>query len=300
MKRPNPRGGFTLIELLLSVAICMVLLGGLYFAVDIQVKTTRTGREVVDEAMLARAVLELIARDVESTITLNHPFKFRKGNATFASNSSSDDTSSQSDSSSGSDSSGSAGTSSSDSSGSSSDSSQETAGSSVYLPPGVVGFPDALNLYSRKAPVVTDSKNSIGAPGGQGDLRRVCYYMARVGTPEEALVRYEVSQPLSQEGLNIGLMPQDDTAPVVAEEIRAVRFQYHSGPGGSWTDQWDSRSMDYDDLTPIGPPRAVRVEVDIEMAPRPGQEPVTKTYSRVVVIPVGNVPSIQTRVEGGS
>ena len=57
---------------------------------------------------------------------------------------------------------------------------------------------------------------------------------------------------------------------------------------------------DFDDLTPIGPPRAVRVEVDIEMPPRPGAEPVTKTYSRIVVIPVGNVPSIQTRVEGGS
>lgn len=275
----------------------MVLLGGLYFAVDIQVKTTRTGREVVDEAMVARAVLDLIARDIESTITLNHPFKFRKGGATFSSNTSSSDSTTDS---SGSDSGGSAGTSSSDSSGSSSDSSQETVASSVYLPPGVVGFPDALNLYSRKAPVVTDSKNPLGGPGGHGDLRRVCYYMARVGTPEEALVRYEVSQPLSPEGLNTGLMPEDDTAPVVAEEVRAVRFQYHSGPGGAWTEQWDSRSMDYDDLTPIGPPRAVRVEVDIEMPARPGEEPVSRTYSRVVVIPVGNVPSIQTRAEGGS
>ena len=61
-----PRSGFTLIELLLSVAVCMILLGGLYFAVDIQVRSTRTGREVVDEAMVARAVLDLIARDIES------------------------------------------------------------------------------------------------------------------------------------------------------------------------------------------------------------------------------------------
>ena len=42
------------------------------------------------------------------------------------------------------------------------------------------------------------------------------------------------------------------------------------------------------------------VEIDIEMTPRPGFDPVTHTYSRVVVIPVGNVPSIQTREESGS
>lgn len=296
--RPARRHGFTLIELLLSVAICMVLLGGLYFAVDIQVKTTRSGREVVDEEMVARAVLDLISRDIESTITLNHPFKFRKGNATFASNTSSAEQSTQDSSSSGTGSSGSSD--STDSSGSTGDASEETPATSVYLPPGVVGFPDAMNLYSRKAPVHTDPKNALGGPGGQGDLRRVCYYMARLGTPEEALVRYEVTQPLSAQGLDTGLMPQDDTAPIVAEEVRAVRFFYHSGPGGSWVEQWDSRSLDYDDLTPVGPPRAVRVEVDIEMPALPGRDPVSRTYSRVVVIPTGNVPSIQTRPEGGT
>ena len=46
--------------------------------------------------------------------------------------------------------------------------------------------------------------------------------------------------------------------------------------------------------------QAVLVEIDIEMTPRSGFDPVTHTYSRVVVIPVGNVPSIQTREESGS
>ena len=302
-----PRSGFTLIELLLSVAVCMILLGGLYFAVDIQVRSTRTGREVVDEAMVARAVLDLIARDIESSITLNHPFKFRKGSATFGSitSSSSDTSGTSTDSSAASGSSGSSSTPASGSTGSrgstdsSSTDSQESASGSVYLPPGVVGFPDSLNIYCRKSAVI-DAKASLGAPVGQGDLRRICYYMARLGTPEEALVRYEVMQPLTPQGLDIGLMPQDDLAPVVAEEVRAVRFFFHAGPGGSWVEQWDSRSMDYDDLTPLGPPRAVRVEIDIEMTPRPGFDPVTHTYSRVVVIPVGNVPSIQTREESGS
>lgn len=302
----SDRHGFTLIELLLSVAVCMVLLGGLYFAVDIQVRSTRTGREVVDEAMVARAVLDLIARDIESTITLNHPFKFRKGSATFGSNTSSssetngatgDTAGASADTGSGATAS-SGGTGSSGSADSSATDSQESLSGSVYLPPGVVGFPDALNLYCRKTSVI-DAKESLGGPVGQGDLRRICYYMARVGTPEEALVRYEVLQPLTPQGLDIGLMPQDDLAPVVAEEVRAVRFFFHAGPGGTWVEQWDSRSMDYDDLTPQGPPRAVRVEIDIEMPPRPGFDPVMRTYSRVVVIPVGNVPSIQTRVEAG-
>lgn len=292
MARRLSRTGFTLIELLLSVAICMVLLGGLYLAVDIQVKTTRTGREVVDEAMVARSVLDLIARDIETTITLNNPLRFRKGNANFSSNTTTEEASSSEP-----ESGESGGTGSTESADSTSAGTEESLAGSVYLPPGVVGFPDALNLYSQKAPLAAGPGNNPGGPGGHGNLRRVCYYMARVGTPEEALVRYEVSQPLSQEGLNTGLMPQDDLAPVVAEEVRAVRFLYHSGPGGSWAEQWDSRSMDYDDLTPIGPPRAVRVEVDIEMPARAGFEPVSRTYSRVVVIPGGNVPSIQTRAE---
>jgi hypothetical protein len=75
---------------------------------------------------------------------------------------------------------------------------------------------------------------------------------------------------------------------LVAPEVKAIRFKFHAGDGGDWLEQWDSRTTGSDEVTPQGPPRAVKIEVDLQV----GKDGPLQTYFRVVHIPVGNTPAL--------
>ncbi len=296
------RRGFTLIEFLISVAICMILMAGLYFAVDIQTRSTRVGREVVEEAMLARAVLDLVARDIEPAVTVVQPFRFRKGSVAYGigSTASTDDSggsssesgaaSSASSSGSGASTSGSSGSSSSSSgSGTSSSDSSTEESASVYgpalIPPGVVGFPETLTLYIRRDP----RQDEQGGPAA--GVHRITYGLIPSDSDEgngQGLGRWEIKLAQSELGLNADQSPPVDQFELVAPEVKSVRFKYHAGDGGDWLEQWDSRATGSDEVTPQGPPRAIRIEMDIQV----GKEGPLQTFFRVVQIPVGNTPAL--------
>jgi len=296
------RRGFTLIEFLISVAICMILMAGLYFAVDIQTRSTRVGREVVEEAMLARAVLDLVARDIEPAVTVVQPFRFRKGTVAYGTSTtaSSDDSNgsssasgtatSASGSGSGSSTSGQTGSSgsSSGSGASSTDSSTEET-TSVYgpalIPPGVVGFPESLTLYIRRDPRLDEQ----GGPAA--GVHRITYGLIPSDSEEgsgQGLGRWEIKLAQSELGLNADQAPPVDQFELVAPEVKSVRFKYHAGDGGDWLEQWDSRATGSDEVTPQGPPRAIRIEMDIQV----GKDGPLQTFFRVVQIPVGNTPAL--------
>jgi len=289
------RRGFTLIEFLISVAICMILLAGLYFAVDIQTRSTRAGREVVEEAMLARSVLDLVARDIEPAVTVVQPFRFRKGSlaygtSTTASTDDSGGSSSASGSGSGALTSGQSGSSGSSSgSGTSSSDSSTEESPSVYgpalIPPGVVGFPESLTLYIRRDPRVDEQ----GGPAA--GVHRITYGLIPSDSEEssgQGLGRWEIRLAQSELGLNADQAPPVDQFELVAPEVKAVRFKYHAGDGGNWLEQWDSRATGSDEVTPQGPPRAIRIEMDIQV----GKDGPLQTFFRVVQIPVGNTPAL--------
>lgn len=296
------RRGFTLIEFLISVAICMILMAGLYFAVDIQTRSTRVGREVVEEAMLARAVLDLVARDIEPAVTVVQPFRFRKGTVAYGtsttassedsngSSSASGTATSASGSGSGSSTSGQTGSSgsSSGSGASSTDSSTEET-TSVYgpalIPPGVVGFPESLTLYIRRDPRLDEQ----GGPAA--GVHRITYGLIPSDSEEgsgQGLGRWEIKLAQSELGLNADQAPPVDQFELVAPEVKSVRFKYHAGDGGDWLEQWDSRATGSDEVTPQGPPRAIRIEMDIQV----GKDGPLQTFFRVVQIPVGNTPAL--------
>ena len=292
------RFGFTLIEFLVSVAICMILMAGLYFAVDIQTRSTKVGRAVVEEAMLARSVLDLVARDIEPAVTITQPFRFRKGTLVYGSTPSSTSDSSSSDVT-GSGSSGSAGSSTSGAStGSSSSTSSSSSGSSsgdseeptsVYgpalIPPGVVGFPGSLNLYIRRD-LRKDEQGTLSS-----GVFRVTYGLIpsdEEGADGQGLGRWEVKLAQTEIGLNPDATPPENEFELVAPEVKAIRFKFHAGDGGDWLVQWDSRTTGSDEVTPQGPPRAVKIEVDLQV----GKDGPLQTYFRVVHIPVGNTPAL--------
>lgn len=312
------RPAFTLIEFLISVAICMILMAGLYFAVDIQTRSTKVGRGIVEEAMLARSVLDLVATDIETAVTINQPYRFRKGtlvygsSSTTSSSSSSTGTSSGStgssgtsstgtsgtgagstgtsgSSSSGSSGTGSSGTSSSQSSsGSSGSSSDSEEGMSLYgpalIPPGVVGFPEGLTLYIRKDLRQDEQEGQLNA-----GVQRITYGMIpnEDGGNNSGLGRWVVKMALSPQGIDPNAEPPEDQFELVAPEVKAIRFQFTSGDG-NWVDQWDGRATGTDEVTPQGPPRAVRIEVDIQVT----KDDQVQTFFRIVPIAVGNTPAL--------
>src|SRR5256885_10608807 len=47
---PSQRAAFTLLEMMLSLSIGILLMVGLYFALDLNLHATNTGREQVDQA----------------------------------------------------------------------------------------------------------------------------------------------------------------------------------------------------------------------------------------------------------
>jgi type II secretory pathway pseudopilin PulG len=299
------RSAFTLIEFLIAVAICMILMAGLYFAVDIQTRSTRVGRAVVEEAMLARAVLDLVARDIEPTVTITQPFRFRKGTLFYGTSSSSTDSASNDPATTGA--SGASGSSSTSSGGASSSTGSSTSGSSsstasssegedpsssvvgpALIPPGVVGFPDSLTLYIRRDPR-KDEQGELSA-----GVCRITYGLIPSeesegeGTGGQGLGRWEVKLALSEMAINPDATPPQDQFELVAPEVKAVRFKYHAGAGGDWVDQWDSRATGSDEVTPQGPPRAIRIEMDLQV----GNDAELKTFFRVVQIPVSNTPPL--------
>jgi hypothetical protein len=77
----------------------------------------------------------------------------------------------------------------------------------------------------------------------------------------------------------------DESTVKYTPEVRNVQFSYYDG--SNWQDSWDSTTLGADGITPIGPPRAVAVRIDIvQPAPRGGER--VKSYRNVVFIPSAN------------
>src|SRR6266404_4003591 len=62
------RAAFTLLEVLLASAIGVMLLAGLYVAVDVQLRQMHTGRRANEQTSLARGVLSKMAWDISGEL----------------------------------------------------------------------------------------------------------------------------------------------------------------------------------------------------------------------------------------
>ena len=116
------------------------------------------------------------------------------------------------------------------------------------------------------------------------DLRRVSWWL-----PTGGLARQEVSIETSLDALD-NLPPgiPDEDSYVIAPEVKNVQFQYYDGT--DWQDTWDCTTLGADNLTPIGPPQAIAIVLDISN-PQDGvkdEEPPTKRYRHVVACLTAN------------
>jgi hypothetical protein len=125
-----------------------------------------------------------------------------------------------------------------------------------------------------------------------GDIRRITYWLTEGG-----LARQELKIITSDDVAN--LMPPglpDEGQYVIAEEVRGVKFEYFDGT--DWQDSWDGTTPGADNVTPIGPPRAIRITVGL-VKPGAGPDAPVRTHVHVVAIPTANGTTPQSTTTGG-
>ncbi|MFO0879277.1 MAG: type II secretion system protein GspJ [Gemmataceae bacterium] len=319
------RAAYTLLEVLLALAIASLVLVAVYAVVGYQLRQTQAGRDVIEQASLARAVLNRMHADVSSTIGLGEPARFRnQGDDTSDSSSSSSSSSSSTTSTTGttsssgsttggsgtpstgasSSTSGTSTTSSSTNTSSPSSSSttgQSTTQSAIQLPLGLIGSSDVLHLFVSKVPgEVYGGLASNGAPQLTSDLRRVTYWLGEGGA---GLCRREVRLITSEEGTSTEVPGGSPLESLLAAEVKSVEFQYFDGSG--WVSSWDSTQVGPDGSTPQGSPRAVKIRIGVQMSGKSAQggEADLKYYTHTVFIPTaGGTPpaTTSTTAEGAS
>jgi prepilin-type N-terminal cleavage/methylation domain-containing protein len=264
MRAPRRRTGFTLLEMLLASGIAVLLMAALYVAMDVQVRFAQTGREAVEQSALARALFARIAADIDGALT---PIT-AVGTSSSAASASAAGT-------------GGAAT------GTAADAGVSVLGSVTPLNMGVQGDNGQLILYVSRVPRSSsggDVVNADAQPLGASDLRRVSWWLAAAG--DGGLARQELDRVTADD---------DDSQPppfvsdearfIVAPEVAGVTFRYFDGT--TWLDTWDGSQIGQDNATPVGPPRAVEIRLDIR-APGAGPDGPTQSYRHVVAVGAAN------------
>jgi hypothetical protein len=87
----------------------------------------------------------------------------------------------------------------------------------------------------------------------------------------------------------------------LAEEVDSLQFQYFD-PQAGWVPNWPQGATNYDGVTPIGPPLAVKITLHMKSKyAGSGGEEEGHTYTQVVAIPTANATMLQTPpVQAGS
>lgn len=141
------------------------------------------------------------------------------------------------------------------------------------------------------------SANSINQPsgsianGGGCGIKRISYWVVGQGDQAQGLARWETNNISNPSSIIPTAMPSDVEEHIIAPEVKSMKVSYSDGSAGNWSDFWDSRSLSFDSSTPQGPPRAMKIE--LEMLAADGK--TIRHYSQVVAIPVGNTtPLLQT------
>jgi len=284
-KAKSRRTGFTLLEIMLASAIGVLLLGGLYVSMDLQLRHAEAGREVVESTAVSRALLDRIGKDVALSLgpvasqTTSSPSK--SGAASQGAGSST--TPAQT-----------TGTPSStpNTTTPSTTSSTTTSSAPTVFNQGLQGDSSQLTIYvsrwPREAMIGADSNNLN--PPAVSDLRRVTWWLT-----DQGLARQEILVATSDDSLSVPAPDLNDGySKLVAQEVKNLQFRYYDPTNQAWQDSWDGTQPGADGITPMGPPAAVEITLTIAL-PNPdgeGNLPL-KEFRHVVLLHAANGLSAQ-------
>ena len=250
------RAGFTLVETLLALSLSAFLLIGVYAAVDQSIRMTASGREEMERAQLARALIHRIEVDLRAVTFIPPPptDETTEGTTTSTTTTSS---SSSSSSSSGSTASTSTSSTSSTSTQMTADNAEtETEPNSRSI--GIRGTSQRIELSVARPrrDLLPGSSQSTGLVG-TSDLRSVTYSFVATGLAPTAstgsgslksasansggLVRSEGDR-MAVEAVEAtgGASTTVGVSQTLAPEVSAVNFRYFDGR--TWLNAWDSEA----------------------------------------------------------
>jgi hypothetical protein len=257
--------------MVLALAIGVLLMTGLYYALDMHLKATTAGRIQIDQAQVARGVCKKLTQDIKDQLATLDAYPSTKASSTAASSASS----------------------------SSSNMMSATTTTTPYpFNLGVQGDQDFLAIYISKVPhavgqaQVSDPTQSGGATtqSSDCDLRRITYWLNTVGDVK-GLARQEMIMVTSDDMTTSNLPPIgiDDMTQIVAPEVVAVSFEYFDGM--NWQLSWDGTVPGSDGVTPIGPPVAIAITVSVARSDKLDagpDDPGVRQYRHVVAIPTAS------------
>jgi hypothetical protein len=136
-----------------------------------------------------------------------------------------------------------------------------------------------------QAPGPADPNVDAQETGGISDVRRVTYWWDGNG-----LVKKEISNVTADDDTT-ALPPA--SGDLIAAEVTNLTFEYFDGT--NWVDTWDGTVLGDDGATPVGPPRAIRINIDVRYPSDPDN---VKHYSKVVAINAGNAQPVAATTTG--
>lgn len=254
------RSGFSLIELVLAISLSIALVALLGFAIDQHLVRLDSSRSTIEQAQVARAILDRITADLRATTTaptqdVSEQLAAAEAAAQFDVDNVDNNTETETDT------------------------FEESASNEV--PTGLNGLVDSLTIDTRQLAQTLLTPAAGGAPTARID----------VGWTQ---IGYGMSQVAETPGLVRTVTPRDtvrwrteqgQAAPVVepfAPEVRGIQFRYFDGE--QLVEVWD---MSEEEALPTA------VEVRIELAPTDAtdadhtseQRQKNKVYRRVVRLP---------------
>lgn len=298
------RPAFTLLEVLLASAIALLLFGGLYVAMQVELQQASAGRDVVERATLSRAIINRMTIDLSESLTPPRAKPKSKSSGQSSGNTSNTTNNtgntSNTTNSTGATTTGMTGTTADTTSSSAATSSSSTdttdassmvIGAPIPLQSGVIGTDTVLTIFTTRLPgQVVDAENP-DAPA-PSDIRRITYWLRDGG----GMCRQEIpwvtgddvytnSDPLITDG-------EDDF--VIAPEVTELSFEYYdvsaTTDGEGWTTSWTGSTPGPDGMTPLGPPTAIRVSFTLRLVDSDGHE-TFKSYKHVIPILTASGPA---------
>ncbi|MCI0680648.1 MAG: prepilin-type N-terminal cleavage/methylation domain-containing protein [Gemmataceae bacterium] len=252
------RNGFTLLEMILALAVGLVLMWALYTMMGTQLAQTQAGRDSVEEATLVRSILARIARDVGGSLGPYDPKQVPSGSSATSTTTDADSASADT-------------------------APAATSGPIVFnhgirydgsqlilsisRVPSEVLAPDTRRLEDTTLPKVSD-------------LRRMIYWIDE----SKGLAYQEVKRITANDAEST----ESDEPVKYIPEVKALTLQFWDG--AAWVADWDSSTPGADGETPIGPPAAIEIVLEMRFRGRLDEtEPAEpRTYRHVINVPTGN------------
>lgn len=226
--RSTHRGGYTLLEVLIAFGITMLILAGLYAALETQMRQMDEGRSRVERSTLARAIFNRISLDTSSSLTPVQPASSTSSSSSMA------------------------------------DLESEGASFVTGPPPmhiGVRGDSQQVTVYHTRLnrSVITPPDDGNGNINPfSSDVVRISYFLSSEG----GLARQEIRMVTSDLVDDVP-MTADEYTRIIAREVESFEVRYFDG--SSWQSSWEGSEPGPDGMTPKGPPRAIEVTLGLRL-----------------------------------